>query len=316
MKALYFDGSKLNLRRDYPNPTSKESLVRVKMAGICGTDLELMKGYMSYVGVPGHEFVGVVEESINQDLIGKRVVGEINVGCRNCTSCMRGLERHCPNRTVLGILQRDGSFAEYLSLPEKNLHLIPDLVTDEEAVFVEPLAAAFEILEQLHIEPTWRLAIVGDGRLAQLIARVLKLSHPDITCFGRHENKMKLLQKIGIKTKTNISQIDQKIFDVVVEATGNQSGFTDTMKLVRPRGFVILKSTISSQNKIDLSPTIINEVTILGSRCGPFLPAIKSLSTKIISVKELISSIYPLDSFKEAFEDSKRSESLKILLKP
>lgn len=316
MKALYFDGSKLNLTQNFTFPKTEEALVKVIAAGICGTDLEILKGYMSYVGVPGHEFVGVVEESSIKELIGKRVVGEINVGCQRCKSCFSGLERHCPNRSVLGILNRDGAFAQYLSLPNRNLHVIPDSISSEEAVFIEPLASAFEILEQIHIEPSWRLAIVGDGRLGQLIARVLRMSHPNITCFGRHDKKLKILQNLGLRTKKEITIIDEKNFDLVVEATGKETGFADTIRLVKPRGTVILKSTITTQNKLNLSPIIINEVKILGSRCGPFLPAIKSLETGIISVKELVDFIFPLEKYEKAFEETAKKESLKIILKP
>lgn len=316
MNAIRFDGTKLDLLTDYPKPKSGESLVKVKLAGICGTDLEILQGYMSYKGIPGHEFVGVVEDSENKDLIGKRVVGEINAGCKTCTSCINGLERHCPNRTVLGILNRDGAFAQYLSLPEKNLHVVPDSIKDEQAVFVEPLAAAFEIIEQIHIEPNWEIAIVGDGRLAQLVVRVLKISCPNITCFGRHEKKLELLKKLGIKTKIGIDSNDEKKYDLVIEATGNDSGFSDTMKLIRPRGTVILKSTIASQNKLDLTPAVVNEVTVIGSRCGIFRPAINALESGSVSVEELVDSIYPLEKFQQAFEHAKKPGALKILLKP
>lgn len=316
MKAIRFDGEKLNLLTDYPRPKSGESLVKVRLAGICGTDLEILQGYMSYNGVPGHEFVGVVEESQNKDLIGKRVVGEINAGCKKCTACKNGLERHCPNRTVLGIYNRDGAFAEYLSLPEKNLHLIPDSIKDEEAVFVEPLAAAFEITEQIQINSKWNIAVVGDGRLSQLVARVLKLYCSNIVCFGRHEKKLEKLKKLGIKTKIGIEPEDEQSFDLVIEATGNDSGFSDTMRLVRPRGTVILKSTIASQNKLDLTPAVVNEVTVIGSRCGVFKPAIDALATGKISVSELFDSTYPLEKFQDAFEHAKKPDALKILLQP
>ncbi|HEY8110124.1 MAG TPA: alcohol dehydrogenase catalytic domain-containing protein [Candidatus Nitrosotenuis sp.] len=314
MKALYFDGKTLTMNPSYPKPKPGETLVKVTMAGICGTDLEILKGYMSYSGVLGHEFVGIVEDSHDKGLIGKRIVGEINAGCKKCESCFSGMERHCQNRTVLGIYKRDGAFAEYVSLPEENIHVIPDSISDMQAVFVEPLAAAFEIIEQLHLESSWKIAILGDGRLAQLVARVLNLSCRDITCFGHHERKTRLLQKIGIKTKTAIENSDEHSYDVVVEATGSESGFLDTIKLVRPRGIVILKSTIASQNKIDLSPAIINEITFVGSRCGPFRPAITALATGLISVDDLIDAVYPIDRYAEAFEHAGKSGTLKIML--
>ena len=316
MKAAYFDGSKISLRNDYPTPNHGEALIKVRLAGICGTDLEMIQGYASYTGVMGHEFVGEVVESANKELIGKRIVGEINVGCGKCQMCTTGLERHCSQRTVLGIYKRDGAFAQYLSLPEKNLHVIPDSVSDEQAVFVEPLAAAFEIEEQLHIEKDSKMAVLGDGRLAQLIMRVLRITHPNIICFGRHANKLQLAEKIGIKTKTTISSQDEHTFDVVIEATGSESGFLDTMRLVKPRGMVVLKSTIASKNKLDLTPAIVNEITFVGSRCGPFRPAIQALASGIISVDDLIDSVYSLDNLNDALDAARNPERLKVLLRP
>lgn len=316
MKAAYFDGTKILLKDDYPIPNLGEALIKVRLAGICGTDLEMIQGYASYTGVLGHEFVGEVVESANKDLIGKRIVGEINAGCGKCQMCTTGLDRHCSQRTVLGIYKRDGAFAQYLSLPEKNLHVIPDSISDEQAVFVEPLAAAFEIEEQLHIEKDSNIAILGDGRLAQLIIRVLRINHTNITCFGRHAKKLQLAEKIGIQTKTVISPHDEHAFDVVIEATGNESGFLDTMKLAKPRGIVILKSTIASKNKLDLTPAIVNEITLVGSRCGPFRPAIQALASGVIHVDDLIDSVYSLDKLSDALDAARSSEKLKVLLKP
>jgi threonine dehydrogenase-like Zn-dependent dehydrogenase len=316
MHAAFFDGNQMNYDENYPDPKPGESLVRVSLAGICGTDLEILDGYMTYNGILGHEFVGVVEKSQNQDLIGKRVVGEINAGCNNCDSCKKGMQRHCPNRTVLGILKRDGAFAQFLSLPEENLHVIPESVTDEQAVFVEPLAAAFEIKEQVTLEKDWKVAVVGDGRLAQMICQVLKLSCPDVTCFGRHQNKLANLEKFGIPTKIGIASSDEQTYDLVVEATGSNSGFADTMKLVRPRGTVILKSTIASRENLDLTPTVVNEITLVGSRCGLFKPAIDALATRIISVDSMIDSTFPLEKFSDAIEHAKKPETLKVFLKP
>lgn len=316
MKAAYFDGTKISLKDDYPIPNLGEVLIKVRLAGICGTDLEMIQGYTSYTGVLGHEFVGEVVESANKELIGKRIVGEINSGCGKCQMCTTGLERHCSQRTVLGIYKRDGAFAQYLSLPEKNIHAIPDSISDEQAVFVEPLAAAFEIEEQLHIEKDSKIAILGDGRLAQLIMRVLRINHPNITCFGRHVKKLQLAEKNGIKTKTIIQPQDEHAFDVVIEATGSESGFLDTMKLAKPRGIVVLKSTIASKNKLDLTPAIVNEITFVGSRCGPFRPAIQALASGVVSVDDLIDSVYPLDKLSDALDAARSSEKLKVLLKP
>lgn len=316
MKAAYFDGSKLALKDDYPMPKLGEAMIKVRLAGICGTDLEMIYGYASYTGVLGHEFVGEVVESANKDLIGKRIVGEINAGCGRCQMCNTGLERHCPQRTVLGIYKRDGAFAQYLSLPEKNLHVIPDSISDEQAVFVEPLAAAFEIEEQLKIGKDSKIAILGDGRLAQLIARVLKINHKNITCFGRHKNKLQLLSKLGVKTSLGILPQDEHTFDVVIEATGSESGFLDTMRLAKPRGTVVLKSTIASKNKLDLTSAIVNEITFVGSRCGPFRPAIQALATGTVQVDDLIDSVYPLDQLDDAIKAAQNPDKIKVLLRP
>ena len=316
MKATFFDGKQMILDKNYPDPNFNETLVRVSLAGICGTDLEILDGYMKYNGILGHEFVGIVEKSNNSNLIGKRVVGEINAGCGKCDSCIKGMERHCPTRTVLGILKRNGSFAEFISLPEKNLHVIPDSISDEQAVFVEPLAAAFEINEQISMKPEWNVAVVGDGRLAQLIIQVIKLTCSNITCFGKHENKLHGLVQSGIKIKLGIESTDEQLFDLVVEATGSNSGFTDTMKLVKPRGTVILKSTIASRENLDLTPTIINEITLIGSRCGLFKPAINALASRTISVDSMIDSTFSLEKFEDAIAHAKKPSTLKVFLKP
>ena len=316
MKATYFDGKQIILDKNFPDPQSDETLVRVNLAGICGTDLEILDGYMEYRGILGHEFVGTVVKSRNHMMVGKRVVGEINAGCGECDSCMGGMERHCPSRTVLGILKRNGAFAELLSLPEKNLHVIPESISDEQAVFVEPLAAAFEIKEQVSLNPEWTVAVVGDGRLAQLIIQVIKLTCSNITCFGRHESKLEGLVQSGIKIKIGIESTDEQQFDLVVEATGSNSGFVDVMKLVKPRGTVILKSTIASRENLDLTPTIINEITLIGSRCGLFKPAIDALASKKISVDSMIDSTFPLEKFEDAITFAKTSNALKVFIKP
>jgi len=316
MRTIYLDGKKMIMREQPLDLEPGEALVKVSLAGICGTDLEMARGYMSFSGVLGHEFVGIVEKANDQSLVGKRVVGEINAACGKCDYCGKGLERHCPKRTVLGIYRRDGAFAEYVSLPEKNLHQIPDRVADEQAVFVEPIAAAFEIEEQIHTDKDSRVAIVGDGRLAQLIARVMRIRHGDMVCFGRHQSKLERLRKLGIKTKLEILPEDEHQFDVVVEATGRESGFSDALRLARPRGTVVLKSTIASKEKLDFAPAIINEITMVGSRCGPFRPAIEALASGKVTVDDLVSAVYPLEEFEKAFEEAKNPESLKVLLRP
>jgi len=316
MKATCFDGKNMKYDENYPDPKPGEALVRVSLAGICGTDLEILDGYMAYDGILGHEFVGTVEKSDNPGLVGKRVVGEINAGCGACESCERGMDRHCPNRTVLGILKRDGAFAEFLSLPEKNLHVIPDSITDEQAVFVEPLAAAFEIKEQVSLQPQCSVAVVGDGRLAQLIIQVLKLTCPNLTCFGRHPSKLVSLVNGGIKIKIGIEPSDEQSFDLAVEATGSNSGFGDAMKLIKPRGTVILKSTMASRENLDLTPAVVNEITLIGSRCGLFKPAIDALASGIVSVDSMIDSTFPLEQFSKAIEHAKKPCTLKVFLKP
>jgi threonine dehydrogenase-like Zn-dependent dehydrogenase len=316
MKAVYFDGGKMTFDKNYPEPVPGEALIRINLAGICGTDLEIIQGYMKYNGILGHEFVGTVEKSVNCELVGKRVVGEINAGCCKCDYCEKGMERHCPDRTVLGILKRNGAFAEFLSLPEKNLHVIPDSISDEQAVFVDPLAAAFDIGEQVSLQPQWSVAVVGDGRLAQLIIQVLKLKCSNITCFGRHRNKLQSLVNGGTKIKIGIDSSDEQSFDLVVDATGSNSGFTDAMKLIKPRGTVVLKSTVASKENLDLAPAIINEITLVGSRCGLFKPAIDALATGIVSVDFMIDSTFPLENFSEAIEHAKKPDTLKVFFKP
>ena len=318
MKAIRFDGQHAVLDESYPTPrasSSNDSLIRVDLAGLCGTDLEILDGYMDYKGVPGHEFVGTVMKSANSQMIGKRVVGEINAGCGRCNYCDQDMDRHCPNRTVLGILNRDGAFAEFLLLPEQNLHLIPDSISDREAVFVEPLAAAFEITYQIKLKSTWNVAIVGDGRLAQLIVQVLRLSCKNVTCFGRHKNKLVRLERFEITTKIGIEPADLQCFDLVVESSGSNSGFDDATKLVRPRGIIVLKSTVASKYGHDLTASIINEVTLVGSRCGLFEPAIRALASGIVSVESLSDSTFPLEQFSDAVVHAKRPDVLKVFLK-
>ncbi|MEM2042371.1 MAG: alcohol dehydrogenase catalytic domain-containing protein [Nitrososphaerota archaeon] len=315
-RALYFDGTSLRLIDDHVVERGNEVLVRVRYAGICGTDLQILRGYAGFRGVPGHEFVGVVKEADDPNLIGRRVVGEINVACGKCDMCSIGLRRHCRNRTVLGIAGRHGSFSEYLKLPPENLHPVPDGVTDEEAVFVEPLAAALEISEQLHIEPTFRAAVVGDGRLANLIAQVLRYRVQELRVFGRHERKLRLLEELGIEGALSVSEEDRAKYDLVVEATGRDSGLKTAIELVRPRGTVVLKSTIAGEYKIDLAPVVVNEIRLVGSRCGQFPPAITALRQKLVDVRRLIDGIYPLESYREAFEAASSPGTMKVLLRP
>ncbi len=316
MKAVVFDNG-LKLDNDYPMPQPKdgEALIKVNTIGICNTDYEITKGYMGYKGILGHEFTGVVEKASDKSLIGKRVVGEINCGCGNCEWCAQGLERHCFNRSTLGIWKREGCFAEYVALPEKNLLVIPDNVTDNEAVFVEPLAAALEILEQIHIPPYKKVIVLGDGKLGIITALALNACDLDVTLVGKHEEKLSLAKAQGVKTKLlNDLKIEKK-YDFVVEATGSITGFETSLALTKPRGVLVLKSTIAASKEINLAPVVIDEITILGSRCGQFAPAMRMLESKRIDVNPLISDIFPIDKSIEAFERNKEKSSVKVLVK-
>src|ERR1700722_18419692 len=301
MRALVFD-RKLEFRTDYPTPVASlgESIVRVSTAGICGTDLELAQGYMQYRGVPGHEFCGRVVESQNPTLRGKRVVGEINAGCGRCPACLNGLARHCPDRSVLGILGRDGAFAEFLSLPDVNLIPIPDSVTDDSAVFVEPLAAAYEIFDQAHIARNQTIAVLGDGRLGALVAMVLKGEKYLPLVAGHHREKLARLAALGLQTAEESSLRDQ--FDVVIECSGSQSGFRRAIELVRPRGTIILKSTAAAAAELNLAPLVVNEITVIGSRCGRFQPALDAMATEKIDPRPLIDGTFALEDGIAAFE--------------
>lgn len=316
MKAVVFDnGLKLDNNYPMPVPQKGEALIKVNTIGICNTDYEITLGYMGYKGILGHEFTGVVEKAENKDLIGKRVVGEINCGCGQCDWCAQGLERHCFNRSTLGIWQREGCFAEYVCLPEKNLLVIPDNVTDEEAVFVEPLAAALEILEQVHIPPYKRVIVLGDGKLGLIIALALNAAGLDITLVGKHEEKLNIAKAQGVKTELLNNLKIEKAYDFVVEATGSITGFETSLALTKPRGTLILKSTIAASKEFNLAPIVIDEITVLGSRCGQFAPALRMLEQKRIDVKPLISDIYTIDDSIEAFERNKEKSSVKVLVK-
>ena len=318
MKAVVFDNG-LKLDNNYPMPTPKEgeALIKVNTIGICNTDYEITKGYMGYKGILGHEFTGVVEFVNEEDksLVGKRVVGEINCGCGECEWCAQGLERHCFNRSTLGIWQREGCFAEYVCLPVKNLLEIPQNVSDEEAVFVEPLAAALEILEQVHIPPYKKVIVLGDGKLGLIIALALNAAGLDITLVGKHQEKLDIAKAQGVKTKLLQDLQIEKAYDFVVEATGSITGFETSLALTKPRGTLILKSTIAASKEFNLAPIVIDEITVLGSRCGQFAPALRLLESKRIDVKPLISDIYNIDDSIKAFERNTEKSSVKVLVK-
>lgn len=318
MKAIVFD-NELKLVSDYQKPTPKkgEALIKVTMAGICNTDFEITKGYMGYKGVLGHEFVGIVEEinDENKSLLNKRVVGEINCGCGNCTWCYQGLERHCPNRQTLGIWQKDGCFSEYLTMPLENLLEVPKNVPDEQAVFVEPLAAGLEILEQLHIQPIQKVIILGDGKLGLTTALALNASNIEVLLVGKHQNKLDIAKAQGVNVKLLSDLEIKKEWDFVVEATGSISGFEIALNLTKPRGTLVLKSTVAASKEFNLAPIVIDEIKVQGSRCGQFAPALKLLSSGKIDFSPLISGIYPVDKALEAFEKNTQKGTLKVLLK-
>lgn len=320
MKAIVFD-KELKLDNNYEKPVPKkgEALVKVKLAGICNTDYEITKGYMGYKGVLGHEFVGVVEDVNDEDksLVGKRVVAEINYGCHdvNCEWCNKGLVRHCPNRHTIGIWKKDGCFAQYITLPIEVLFEVPENVSDEQVVFVEPLAAACEILEQLHIQPIQKVLVQGDGKLGLTTALTLNAFNYDVTLVGKHQNKLDIAKKQGVKTVLLDNLEIKPEWEIVVEATGSISGFETAMALTKPRGTLVLKSTVAGAKEFNLAPIVINEITVLGSRCGQFKPALKLLENNRIDFKPFISGVYSVDDAMEAFEKNKEKDTLKVLIK-
>lgn len=317
MKALYLSNGNLQYRNDYPRPipAEDEALIRVTLGGICSTDLEIIKGYANFQGVLGHEFVGVVEEAAEPTWIGRRVVGTINLGCGRCPICLAHGPEHCPNRTVLGIINRDGAFANYVTLPLVNLHPIPDTVPDETAVFTEPLAAALRIREQLTIRPAMQAAVVGPGRLGLLIGQVLALAGTEVTMLARRPESLTLPAQLGLATGL-VDEAAADSFDLVVEATGNEQGLAHSLRLVRPLGTLVLKSTFAGQAKIDLSKLVVAEITVVGSRCGPFAPALRLLAGGKIEVQAMIQGDYPLSDGLAAFAHAAQPGVRKILLRP
>jgi threonine dehydrogenase-like Zn-dependent dehydrogenase len=319
MKALKFENGRLWLDRDMPVPrVPGEALVRVTKAGICTTDLEIIRGYAAFSGVLGHEFVGIVEESPDSTLAGRRVVGEINAGCGLCNLCRAGDPRHCPSRTVLGIHGRHGALAEYLTLPARNLLPVPDTVDDRVAVFTEPLAAACSILEQVQPAPGDRVVVVGDGKLGQLIARVLAAAGCDLTLAGKHESKLRLARAAGIRSlRTDEIVADfARSCDMVVEASGYPAGLSSALLLVRPRGTIVLKSTFHGTVEVDTSRVVVDEIRIAGSRCGRFAPALRLLEERRIDVEPLITEELPLDDGVSAIELAAAPGTIKVLLSP
>ncbi|MFL6467863.1 MAG: alcohol dehydrogenase catalytic domain-containing protein [Pyrinomonadaceae bacterium] len=319
MKALRIEKGDISLSEVKQPPSDGEALVRVLRSGICGTDLELVKGYSGFQGTPGHEFVGVVEASADRiELLGKRVVGEINAGCGVCELCKAGDPRHCPSRTVLGIVSRDGAHAEFLKLPSRNLLEVPGNVPDEAAVFVEPLAAAIGINERFQFVAGSDVAVIGDGKLGILCARALAITPPSklVTMIGRNDEKLKLAAKSGVETIKSDRALDLKHrFDVVVEASGSEDGFATALEIVKPRGTIVLKSTYHGLAKWDASRVVVNEIAVVGSRCGRFEPALEMLSSNQIETADLISEEYSLSDGVKAFERAGAKGVLKVLLR-
>jgi threonine dehydrogenase-like Zn-dependent dehydrogenase len=320
MQAIWLESQQLSLRHDLPmpQPQAGEALVKVLRAGICNTDLELWRGYYPYVGVLGHEFVGVVAavaDSAAQDWVGQRVVGEINAACGGCEFCDRGIPTHCLNRSVLGIVNRNGAFADYLTLPIANLHAVPESVSTDAATFVEPLAAALQIQTQVTVTPDLRVLVVGDGKLGQLVAQTLALTGCELWAIGRHGEKLAHLADRGIRTGFEADVVGRS-FDLAVECTGNPAGFALALSALRSRGTLVLKSTYAGQLALDASAIVVEEITVVGSRCGAFGPAIELLAAGRVNVDYLIQGRYGLGDGLAAFDRAMQRGTMKILLEP
>lgn len=318
MKALRFDGQKVTLD-DVQLPNTSETLVRVTMSGICNTDLEIVRGYAGFTGTIGHEFVGVVEKCDDDPTkIGRRVVGEINAGCGKCDKCISGDSRHCDARTVLGIVNRDGAHAEFVSIPTRNLVVVPDGLSDEKAVFAEPLAAAIGIAERVQISKTDKIAVIGDGKLGLFCAFAMKQKTDQVTLIGKHESKLALAAKRDIRTLL-LGKIDADIhrqFDIVVEASGSESGFATAVDLVRPRGTIVLKSTFHGTPTWPAARIVVDEIAVVGSRCGRLRDAIDLMASGLVDPTDMIDDVLPLSDGVMAMERTAEKGTLKILLKP
>jgi threonine dehydrogenase-like Zn-dependent dehydrogenase len=316
MIGIWLEDQKLGLRDDLPvpGPGPGEALIRLSLAGICSTDLEMVRGYYPYRGILGHEFVGeVVAAPGGEAWVGRRVVGEINLTCGECRECRAGRETHCEQRTVLGIVQKDGAFAEYLTLPLRNLHHVPEGVSDESAVFTEPLAAALEILEQVQIVPTQRVLVVGTGKLGQLIARVIALTGCEAFALVRHDRQRHLLADLPLHL-VDESGIEARSMDLVIEATGSPAGFELARQALRPRGTLVLKSTYHGELCLDISRIVVDEIQMLGSRCGPFAPALRLFENGRVDPLPLVDGRYSLTQGLEAFAQAAKPGVFKILL--
>jgi threonine dehydrogenase-like Zn-dependent dehydrogenase len=313
MRAAVLGDGQIRFVRQYskPEPQDGEVLVRVQRAGICDTDLQLVRGYMGFRGVPGHEFVGVAESGTYHK---KRVVGEINCACARCEMCQGGLGNHCPSRTVLGILKRDGAFADYVVLPERNLHLVPAEISLDEAVFIEPLAAAFQIPRQVPLDKRTRAVVLGDGKLGYLVAQVLKLHGCQVLVVGKYAEKLRIIERLGVGTEA-LGQLRRvRDYGLVVDCTGSPSGFPTALELVRPRGTIVLKTTVHGSSDLQLATLVIDEITVVGSRCGPFAVAIEALRTRKVEVTSIIEDIWALTDIVPALDAAARPGAGKMLI--
>jgi threonine dehydrogenase-like Zn-dependent dehydrogenase len=317
MKALRVEKKRLAVREVEKPAAEDETLVRVLLSGICNTDLEIARGYAGFKGTIGHEFVGVVEESPDASLVGHRVVGEINAGCGNCDLCRAGDPRHCSTRTVLGIVGRDGAHAEFLRLPAVNLFPVPERIPDEHAVFVEPLAAACALTDRVDIQSSHHVAVIGDGKLGLLCAQIVALTGAHVVSVGKHPNKQRIVERRGIEV-TSPKDAAKRLseFDVVVEASGSASGFELALSLLRARGTLLLKSTFHGTTEVDAARIVVDEISIIGSRCGRFGPAINLLKKGALDIDSLISEEYPLSQGVYAMERAAAKGVLKVLLRP
>ena len=309
MRGVYCDGTSVHLRRDLPEPASGdgEVVLRVRAVGICDTDIQLAKGYMGFKGVLGHEFVGETPD-------GRRVTAEINNSCHHCPVCRAGRPNHCPNRTVLGILNHDGAMADLVSVPTANLHLVPDSIDDRQAVFIEPLAAAFRITEQVELGPDVTMAVLGDGKLGMLCAWVARLSGTHVHLVGKHPEKLALAGEGILTHSLDEARAMGRVFDVVADCTGSKTGLPTALGMVEPCGTIVLKTTVAGEYSVDLAPIVIDEVRIVGSRCGPFEKAIKALSARMIDVRPLIGAVYSLDEAETAFAAASAKGARKVLM--
>lgn len=319
MKALRYENGRLEVAEVAWPEGEGEAVVRVTLSGICNTDVEIVRGYAGFEGTIGHEFVGVVESAPGAEhLLGRRVVGEINAGCGSCELCRAGDSRHCPARTVLGIVGRDGAHAEALRLPVVNLLPVPDSVPDELAVFTEPLAAAWGITERVAVDKETRVGVIGDGKLGLLCAQALKLAHPArLLLIGKHRNKLSIAARRGIETAT-VEEVKGRLareFDVVVEASGSESGFALALDLLRPRGVLVLKSTFHGETSVQTARIVVDEFSVVGSRCGRFAPALELLERRAVDVESLISEEHPLSDGVRAMERATQSGVIKVLLR-